>query len=85
MSYTILLSSEAHKDIKRLDTVIKKRLQKKLMEVSQAKDITTLSKRLINHDAGDYRIRIGDYRIIFDLDGNEIFILRVRHRREVYR
>lgn len=34
---------------------------------------------------GTYRYRIGDYRVIFDMDGKKVVILRIGHRREVYR
>jgi len=85
MSYTILFSGEAVQDIKRLDTVVKKRLRKKLQAVAESKDVLQNSKKIIHHESGQYRIRIGDYRIIFDLDGNSLYILRVRHRKEVYR
>jgi mRNA interferase RelE/StbE len=40
---------------------------------------------LTNTDLGTYRFRIGDYRIIFDLDGDEIVVLRVGHRRDIYK
>jgi len=85
MSYTIIFSEEAVQDIKRLDTVVKKRLQKKLQAVAESKDVHQISKKLIHHESGQYRIRIGNFRIIFDLDGNLLYILRVRHRKEVYR
>jgi mRNA interferase RelE/StbE len=85
MSYTIVFSKQAVKDIQRLDTVIKKRLHKKFLEVVETKDISKISKQLVNHEAGQYRLRIGDYRSIFDIDGKTIIILRVRHRKEVYR
>jgi mRNA interferase RelE/StbE len=33
-----------------------------------------------------YRIRVGDYRIVYELDAaGRITIVRVRHRKEVYR
>ena len=36
---------------------------------------------------GLYRLRVGDYRIIYgvDVEGREVLIHHVRHRREVYR
>lgn len=36
---------------------------------------------------GEYRIRVGDFRIVYDIhDGKlEILVLRIDHRREVYR
>jgi mRNA interferase RelE/StbE len=33
---------------------------------------------------GRYRLRVGDYRLIFSFDQDEITILRVRHRSDVY-
>ncbi|MFQ6032826.1 MAG: type II toxin-antitoxin system RelE/ParE family toxin [Candidatus Zixiibacteriota bacterium] len=36
-------------------------------------------------DSGLEIIRIGDYRVIFDLEGNEIVVLRVGHRKNIYR
>lgn len=37
--------------------------------------------------SGEYRIRVGNYRIIYDIQDQEliILVLRVGHRREIYR
>ena len=32
-----------------------------------------------------YRFRIGDYRVIFDIEDKEIVILRVGHRKNIYK
>lgn len=32
-----------------------------------------------------YRLRIGDYRVIFDSDGTVILVILVAHRKDVYR
>jgi mRNA interferase RelE/StbE len=85
MAYQLSFSSEAVKDIQKLDTVVKKRLQKKFVEIAENSDIKKTAKRLVNFDAGQYRLRVGDYRIIFDMSGTTLFVLRVRHRREVYK
>lgn len=36
---------------------------------------------------GEYRIRVGNYRVVYDIQNAElrILVLRVGHRREVYR
>ena len=36
---------------------------------------------------GEFKLRVGDYRVIYDFDLklNEIYLLTVAHRREVYR
>ncbi|MDZ7363783.1 MAG: type II toxin-antitoxin system RelE/ParE family toxin [candidate division KSB1 bacterium] len=41
--------------------------------------------KLSSFDLGSYRFRIGDYRVIFDVDGAALVILRAGHRREIYR
>lgn len=33
---------------------------------------------------GLYSLRVGDYRVIYKICGNEIWIVRIGHRREVY-
>ena len=59
-------------------------------------DFTTLSfdfnltplkhaEKLTDSQLGSYRFRVGDYRIIFDLVESEIVVLRIGHRREIYR
>lgn len=40
-------------------------------------------KRLTNFDC-DYRLRCGDYRVLFDLEENTVVVHRIRHRREAY-
>lgn len=85
MAYRIIFTATAKKDITRLDSVIQKRLWKKLIEVSECADIKLLAKRLVGTGTSEYRLRIGDYRVIFDLDKKTLYILRVRHRRNVYR
>ncbi|MBC8254135.1 MAG: type II toxin-antitoxin system RelE/ParE family toxin [Ardenticatenia bacterium] len=34
---------------------------------------------------GTYRFRVGDYRVIFDVEDDKVIILRVGHRRDIYR
>jgi len=41
-------------------------------------------KRLTNFTP-EYRFRVGDYRVLFEVEKETIVIYRIRHRREVYR
>jgi mRNA interferase RelE/StbE len=43
--------------------------------------------RKITGSRNDWRIRVGDYRIIYEIDDNAMVIrvLRIRHRRDAYR
>lgn len=83
MNYTLLYSKSAAKDIKELDVIVKRRLKKKL-EVYLLKPLY-YAKKLTNSEIGMYRWRIGNYRIVFDIDEKNIVILRIGHRREIYR
>jgi mRNA interferase RelE/StbE len=83
MNYKLIYTRRANRDIKRLDELIKLRIKKQLEFLS--KSPLTYAEKLTNSAIGDYRFRVGDYRIIFDIDENNIIILRVGHRREIYR
>lgn len=82
-NYKLLYTKTAAKDIQKLDRVVKKRLKKKLEEYSQ--DPVSHAKRPTNTLIGTYRFRIGNYRVVFDIEGNTMVILRVGHRSEIYR
>ncbi len=83
MAHQITITKRAKKDIDKLDVVAKKRLKKALLSLQI--DPLSQSKKLIDSRLGRYRYRIGDYRVIYDLNDDEIIILRVGHRREIYR
>lgn len=85
MTYIIHFTKSAKSDVDGLDTVIQKRLGKKLLQIVDLDDVRPLAKKLSGNLAETYRIRLGDYRILFDLEGNDIIILRVQHRKDVYR
>jgi len=47
-------------------------------------DLTGDVKRLTNYTP-EYRLRVGYYRVLFEIENKNIIVYRVRHRREVYR
>jgi mRNA interferase RelE/StbE len=83
MKYSLVYTKTAFDDIKKLDPVAKKRIKKKLEQFSLSP--FKYAKKLINPAIGSYRFRVGNYRIIFDIDKNNVVILRVGHRREIYK
>lgn len=78
-------NSRARKDIKRLSPEIAERIVKKLDYFVSTANPLEHADHLTNFEIGSYRFRIGDYRVIFDVDGDKIVILKVGHRREIYR
>jgi mRNA interferase RelE/StbE len=83
MSYKLVYTERAIKDIQRLDTKVKTRIGRTLIRYEQ--DPLRYAKKLSDPELGSYRFRIGDYRIIFDLIGEDIVILRVGHRSQIYK
>lgn len=75
----------AVKELKKLPTDIQKRIIKKLNFFTSNDDPLIFADALVNSDLGSYRFRIGDYRVIFDLEEDMVVVLSVGHRRNIYR
>lgn len=85
MKYQIVVTKNAKKDIDKLDPQIRKRIKAKLIYFVSLPDPLANATALKESVTGQYRWRIGVYRVIFDVDKNNIVILKIRHRRVVYR
>jgi mRNA interferase RelE/StbE len=83
--YEILLEKQAEKDLKNLSTQIFERVIPAIKDLSGNPRPSGCLK--LKNSLQDYRIRVGDYRIIYEIDDkNQIVkVMRVRHRRESYR
>jgi mRNA interferase RelE/StbE len=83
LKYELVYTQRAVKDIQKLDAQIKVRMGKTLLRYKEAP--LDFAERLTDPVIGTYRFRIGDHRVIFDLEGHDIVVLRVGHRREIYK
>jgi len=81
--YKVVFTKRSLKDLENIDKYIQNRIAIKLKEYT--KEPLKYSRKLINHKIGTYRYKIGDYRVIFDIDNNNIVILRIGHRRSIYK
>ena len=73
-------------DLKNLPQNKQRLILKKLEYFSSTGKPLSFAKSLTNFSLGQYRFRVGDYRITFDLESDgTIFILHIGHRREIYR
>lgn len=78
-------TKQAVKDIARLPTAHQKRILRKLDFFISCGDPLSYAKKMVDSQLGQYRFRIGDYRVIFDVEDSYIRVLTLGHRREVYR
>jgi mRNA interferase RelE/StbE len=85
MPYAVLLQPAAERDRRALPSEIRQRINAILIGLAQqsrsagALKLTGLRNR--------WRLRIGDYRILCEIDdtARQVLILRIAHRRDVYR
>ncbi|KQV06808.1 type II toxin-antitoxin system RelE family toxin [Leifsonia sp. Root112D2] len=85
MSYAIRFTPKAAKQVRKLDPVAAKRIRGFLeQKLAQLDNPRLLGKKLVNEEF--WRYRVGDYRILTNIDDDQILILivEVAHRREVY-
>ncbi len=75
----------AVKDIQKLSPQIKKRLKAKLEWLVKQSNPLDFAEPLTKPADAQFRFRVGSYRILFDVEGENYMILSVQHRREVYR
>ncbi|MDC1068524.1 type II toxin-antitoxin system RelE/ParE family toxin [Candidatus Kapabacteria bacterium] len=81
--YNVKFTKSAVKDYQKLDNSIKVKIKEKLSIFKAAP--LKYSKKLKNIAIGQYRFRVGDYRIIFDISENNLFVLRLGHRKDIYK
>ncbi len=82
MNYEVRFKPRAIRDLEGLPSRIRGRVLARIEEMSN--DLKGDVKRLTDFTP-EYRLRVGDYRILFELEGERIVIYRIRHRREAYR
>ena len=83
--YEIYLERSAERDLKHLRADEFHRIVFHIEAL--AKNPRPAGCRKITGSKNDWRIRAGDYRIIYEIDEREkaVKVMRVRHRREAYR
>lgn len=84
-TYKLLYKKPAAKDIQKLPKQIQKRLKVKLEWFIAQDDPLKFATSLTKPADAQYRFRVGTYRILFDVEGSNVVILHVQHRKEVYR
>lgn len=86
MPYSIRISPAAHREIRKLDRPIQKRILRKLDELGRVPRPNGVEK-LSGGNQVRYRVRVGDYRTIYRIDDEvlTVLVLKVGNRKEIYR
>lgn len=85
MTYRITLAPSAGRQLGKLDPQARRRIQAAL-ELLATEPRPPAATRLVG-GSGEWRVRTGDYRIIYEIEDDQllVLVLRVGHRREIYR
>jgi mRNA interferase RelE/StbE len=83
--YEVYLERAAENDLKRLPATAFRRIIPQIKTL--AENPRPSGCRKLTGSKNDWRIRIGDYRVLYEIDerAQTVRVMRVRHRREVYR
>lgn len=82
MPFEIIWSQSALKELKKVDRLIAKRIYDAVGKLQE--EPYRNIKKLTNSD--HFRLRVGDYRVILDINENQlrILVIKVGHRKMIY-
>jgi mRNA interferase RelE/StbE len=89
MKYNIIIANEKIwlKDLRKLPRKEQTKMLDEIINIAERPWQANLNiKKLKNYPVADYRFRIGDYRVLFDVfdDEKEIVLYRLLHRSKLY-
>ncbi len=80
----IFYTNKAAAQLKNLPRLIQKRIIIKMRFYANQKNPLKFAKPLIDYREGEFRFRIGKYRLIFDVKDSAIYILKIAKRDKIY-
>ena len=85
MSYAVTFSPSAKKELDRLPTKSSERIVSTIE--SLAENPRPHGSLKLEGTSNQYRIRVGDYRIVYSVEDRavHVLIIRIRHRKDAYR
>ena len=85
-AYQVIILPKAFEDLSKIDKTIAERITDKLTWLSE--NIDNITPLPLKGDlSGLYKLKVGDWRIIYDIDHKEkvITVHKIGHRKEIYR
>jgi mRNA interferase RelE/StbE len=86
LAYQLSFSDKALKSLKKIPKADSERIISSLEELAFAPDIKTNVKRLTNHPDAVFRLRVGNYQVLYDKHDVLLIIavIDVGHRKDIY-
>jgi mRNA interferase RelE/StbE len=86
VNYAIELTPKAERELRKFERAAQLRIRAAI-DLLRSNPRPPAAVPMIGQPHGTYRVRTGDYRIIYEVHDNQVLVLviRIGHRREVYR
>ncbi len=83
--YKIIYPKSLYKDIRKIPPQKRLQIKRAIEKLTDFPNVSNIRK-LKAHPLSDFRLRVGDYRVLFDVEekARKIIILKIGHRKEVY-
>lgn len=83
--FKLIYAKSVIKDLRKIAPYNLPKIKKGIEELIEFPNLVHI-KHLKNHSIANYRLRIGNYRVLFDVnwEKKEIYILKIGHRRDIY-
>ena len=82
MKYKVEFKPKSLKDCKNIE---KKKLKTIFSKIEEMTDNLKGDVKKLTNFTPEYRLKVGDYRVLFETENDRIIIYRIRHRREAFK
>ena len=84
MTYSVKIAPTAERQLRKFDPQVRRRVQAAIDLLAQ--DPRPPKAIQLVGGSGEWRVRTGNYRIIYDIQDDDliVLVLRLGHRREIY-
>ena len=80
--FSLVITRSFYKDLQKINKPDQIRIRKSLSEIALD---PYKGRKVVSAEIGQFRWRVGNYRIRYDISGKDVIILRVIKREDVYR
>jgi len=81
----VFYTQKSAKQLKSLPHSIQKRIVEKMRFYANQNNSLKFAEHLSDRREGEFRFRVGNYRLIFDVRANVIYVLKIDRRDKVYK
>jgi len=78
----VIIKGKALKELSKLDKAQANKILNTIEALANYPNVQNIKK--LKNFQPQYRLRVGDYRVLFDIEDNSIIVGRIRHRQKAY-